>query len=233
VTFDYGQTLAELDHDFLAQRVQSFGGQLDSSAAQAADVAAWAAYGAAKALGHARAWQRMMLEFLRAGGIRPASGLDEPEYAEKIANRLWDAQPSYNLWRKPVPGMFELVRALVAKQIAVGVISNSEGRLAELLQELGQAASFRVVVDSGRVGFDKPDARIFEHGAKAMGMALAEIVHVGDAWEADVVGARNAGAQAVWFRPTDARALPHGVVACRDARELRSALQINFGLALA
>ena len=232
MTFDYGQTLAELDHDFMALRVRSLGGELDARAARSASVVAWEAYGVAKSLGHARAWHAMVLEFLRAGALRPLSGAAEPEYAEKIANLLWEAQPTTNLWRKPITGMFELVHELVARQIPVAVISNSEGRLAELLEELGEASSFRVIVDSGRLGIDKPDPRIFDYAARALGLPLSEIVHVGDAWEADVIGARNAGAQAVWFAPTDDRALPDGVVACRTAPELHHALQTNFGLAL-
>jgi putative hydrolase of the HAD superfamily len=128
--------------------------------------------------------------------------------------------------------MFELVRELAAHQIPVAVISNSEGRLAELLAELGEATPFRVIVDSGRLGIDKPDPRIFQHTAEALGVPLAEIIHVGDAWEADVMGARNVGARAVWFAPLDQRSLPDGVVACRDARELRQALVQSFGLAL-
>jgi FMN phosphatase YigB (HAD superfamily) len=48
---------------------------------------------------------------------------------------------------------------------------------------------------------------------------------VGDAWEADVMGARAAGAEAVWFSPTDDRALPEKVVASADATQLRAVLQ--------
>jgi HAD superfamily hydrolase (TIGR01509 family) len=232
VTFDFGQTLAELDQAFLALRAESLGAELDSGAAHAATVAAWRAYGAAKSLGHARAWQAMMLELLRGGGLRPKIGQNEPQYAEKIAQQLWAAQPTKNLWRKPIAGMFELVHELRARHIPVGIISNSEGRLAELVEELGESASFQVVVDSGRVGIDKPDARIFELAAHALDTPLAEVVHVGDAWEADVIGALSAGAQAIWFAPSDERPLPAGVVACRDARELRRALEQDFGLLL-
>jgi len=232
VTFDFGQTLAELDFEFLALRARAFGAELDPDAARKANVTAWDAYGAAKSLGHARAWQAMMLEFLRAGGVRPKSAPEEPEYAEKIGQMLWDAQPLKNLWRKSIPGMFELVRELTAKEIPIGIISNSEGRLAELLEELGQSAPFRIIVDSGRLGIDKPDRRIFEHAAQALAIPISEIVHVGDAWEADVIGARNAGAQAIWFAPTDDRPLPDGVASCRNAAELRQVLQETFGLAL-
>jgi putative hydrolase of the HAD superfamily len=225
VTFDFGQTLAELDHDFLAQRARELGAELDPVAARTATVRAWAAYGANKALGHARAWQEMMLEVLRGGSVRPMQGNPTAGFAESIAQALWEAQPARNLWRKPIAGMFELVQRLVSKGIPVGIISNSEGRLAELVAELGQTALFRVVVDSGRIGIDKPDARIFQHAAQALGVPLADVVHVGDAWEADVIGAREAGARAVWFSPTDARALPPGVLACSNAAQLSRALQ--------
>ena len=229
VTFDFGQTLAELDHEFLAQRVRDFGAELDPAAARAATVTAWTAYGAAKAHGHARAWQAMMLEVLRGAGLRPSSGVASAGFAEAVAQSLWEAQPLKNLWRKPIPGMFELAGELTGKGVPVGIISNSEGRLAELVRELHKTALFRVIVDSGRLGIDKPDRRIFEHAALELGVPLTDTVHVGDAWEADVIGAREAGAQAIWFSPTDDRALPLGVIACLDARETRQALR-DFGI---
>ncbi len=224
VSFDFGQTLAELDHEFLARRAHELGAELDPTSARAATVGAWNAYGAAKSLGHARAWQAMMLEILRGGGARPRDGEASAAHAEQLARALWAAQPERNLWRQPISGMFELVSELGAQGVPVGIISNSEGRLAELVAELGQAALFRVVVDSGRLGIDKPDRRIFEHAARELGVAISDLIHVGDAWEADVIGARDAGARAVWFSPTDDRRLPEGVVACRNAAELKRAL---------
>jgi putative hydrolase of the HAD superfamily len=229
VTFDFGQTLAELDHEYLMRRVHGFGAELDPALSHAATVSAWHAYGAAKALGHARAWQAMILEILRGGGIRKIRAeAADPAYAEKIAQLLWDAQPTHNLWRKPIAGMFELVAELRARDVPVGIISNSEGHLAELVSELGHGTLFPVIIDSGRVGVDKPNPRIFQIAAEALGVPLAEIVHVGDAWEADVLGARDASAQAIWYAPTDDRALPAGVIACRNAGELREALK-GFG----
>ena len=57
--------------------------------------------------------------------------------------------------------MIELVRRLNQRGTPVGIISNSEGHLAELVDELGWANDFRVVVDSGRLGIDKPDPADF------------------------------------------------------------------------
>lgn len=229
VTFDFGQTLAELDHEFMARRVLTFGAEIDPTGSHSGTVAAWRAYGLAKALGHAQAWRAMMVEILRAGMVRKLRGDTEPDYAEKIAQLLWDAQPEQNLWRKPIAGMFELVASLRDRGVPVAIISNSEGRLAELVEELGHSALFPIVVDSGRLGIDKPDARIFQHTAERLNVEPSEIVHVGDAWEADVMGALGAGSKAIWYSPTDERPLPEGVVACRDARELERALG-GFGL---
>ena len=46
---------------------------------------------------------------------------------------LWDEQQRQNLWRARIPGMIALARVLAATGVRVAVVSNSEGRLAELL----------------------------------------------------------------------------------------------------
>ncbi|HEY4160240.1 MAG TPA: HAD family hydrolase [Polyangiaceae bacterium] len=224
VTFDYGQTLAELDHEFLAERVREQGAELDPAAARAADQQAWRAYGVAKTQGHRFAWQQTILAFLRAGGLHvPGAGPDQA-LEQRIADWLWQEQPRRNLWRRRIPGMFELASELHARGVPVAIISNSEGHMAELIDELGESSSFDAIVDSGRLGIDKPDQRIFVHAARELGVELGDVVHIGDSWEADVEGARAVGARAIWFSPSDARALPEGAIACRDALEVRAAL---------
>ena len=79
------------------------------------------------------------------------------------------------------------------------VTSNSEGRVRELLDEVGIAHHFRAVLDSGVLGIAKPDPRIFLLAAERVGVAPAQLVHVGDSEAADVVGARNAGLRTVRF----------------------------------
>lgn len=219
VTFDFGQTLAELDHEMLARRVAERGAELDPARARAETDAAWRAYGDAKRAGleGRGAWCTFMRTLLTRAD---AQGAD----IDALASWLFSAQPQQNLWRKPIPGMFELVHALESAGVPVGIVSNSEGRLSELVTELGQRQHFGVVADSGRLGFEKPDRRIFEHAAKALGVAPEALVHVGDAWEADVVGALAVGAQAVYFAPEAPASLPEGVRFARDAAEARAAL---------
>jgi putative hydrolase of the HAD superfamily len=218
VTFDFGQTLAELDHEFLARRLGEQGVQLDLSAVRAATNDAWAHYGSRKSAGHADAWRSMMALLLERGGV-------PSERIAPLTTWLWDEQPRENLWRKPIPGMIELVRELREQGITVGVISNSEGRLAELIAQLGWQGTFDVVIDSGKLGVDKPHPRIFELASSALSVKPSELIHVGDSWEADVEGALGVSARAVWFDARHReRALPSGVDGARDASELREVL---------
>ena len=102
---------------------------------------------------------------------------------------LWDEQPRRNLWRKPIAPMVALARELRDRGVVVAVLSNSEGGLADLFEEIGLASLFLSIVDSGRVGFEKPDPRIFAYALAQVGGEAAHAVHIGDSWPADVQGA--------------------------------------------
>jgi putative hydrolase of the HAD superfamily len=127
--------------------------------------------------------------------------------------------------------MKDLLANLLASGTPLGVLSNSEGRLAELLDELDWARYFGVVADSGRLGFEKPDRRIFEWTADRLRVKTTDLIHVGDAWAADIEGALAVGAKAIWITPDADRSqarepLKDGrVVACETAEQIRSALR--------
>jgi putative hydrolase of the HAD superfamily len=55
------------------------------------------------------------------------------------------------------------------------------------------------VVDSNRVGFSKPDLRIFAQAVRLLGTDPGETLHVGDSYERDIVAARAAGLRAAWL----------------------------------
>jgi len=47
----------------------------------------------------------------------------------------------------------------------------------------------------------KPDKRIFEHALQLNNATAAETIMIGDSYEADIVGARNAGIDQIYFNP--------------------------------
>lgn len=52
---------------------------------------------------------------------------------------------------------------------------------------------------SYELGVAKPARAAFERVAAAHGASVEELVHIGDTWHADVLGALSAGARAVWI----------------------------------
>jgi HAD superfamily hydrolase (TIGR01549 family) len=218
VTFDFGQTLAALDTPLLAKRLAERGLQATPDRLEAALPGAWSTYNAAihaGAGGHP--WKTLMRDLLERAGAGPAG-------VEEAIDFLWDEQPRHNLWRRPIPGMIDIARDLHRAGVPVGILSNSEGRMVELLQELGWLEYFRVVADSGKLGTQKPDREIFQWTADRLGVPAGRIVHIGDSLAADVEGALGAGMRAIWFQGDPARPLGPRAVTARDAAETRAAL---------
>jgi putative hydrolase of the HAD superfamily len=224
VTFDFGQTLCDLDTSMLACRLRERGVRVDASVLEAKVAEAWAAYDAAirDGLG-GHPWKILMNRLLVLSGA-------PTDAAVRAVDFLWTEQPKNNLWRRPVAGMIELVRDLRASGTVVGVVSNSEGHLAELCSELGWQEYFTVVADSGRLGVEKPDAAIFRYAATQLGVPLSGIVHVGDSFAADVQGALGCGMRAVWFRGRGDVLPPPSLAVAGDAPGVRRALR-RFGIA--
>jgi len=198
VTFDAGQTLVDLDLDFLARRLGERGVHVSVDALQRAAPAAWLRYDALTAAGVGHPWKELMTTLLDGAGVRAAAAL---------AGWLFDEQPRANLWRKPIAPMVELAKELGARGVKVAVLSNSEGGLADLFDEIGLAPLFLTIVDSGRIGIEKPDPRIFAHTLEQVGGGEpARAVHIGDSWSADVKGALGAGWRAIYYPSRAAKA---------------------------
>jgi HAD superfamily hydrolase (TIGR01549 family) len=75
------------------------------------------------------------------------------------------------------------------------------------LQRCGIADLFAGHVTASAAGAAKPDARIFARLAQMAGVEAHRVLHIGDDPLADVVGATQAGMQAVWLN-RDARQWP-------------------------
>jgi putative hydrolase of the HAD superfamily len=90
-----------------------------------------------------------------------------------------------------------VLTGLRARGLRTGVVSNFDGRLPRLLDELGLAPALDAIVWSSDVGAAKPASAIFAEAVRRLGVARAEVCHVGDDLEADVAGAAQAGVRAI------------------------------------
>jgi putative hydrolase of the HAD superfamily len=100
---------------------------------------------------------------------------------------------TYRLYDDALPA----IEQLRAAGYRIGLISNYEGWLEELLVELEVGDVFDVSVISGLVGLEKPDVRIYELAIESAGVSPSSAVHVGDSVVLDVEPARAAGMEAI------------------------------------
>lgn len=199
VSFDFGQTLASIDVGLLAEKLERFALRAPVERFSASLGSAWTAYDDAVRAGlGGHPWR----VFMRALLTRALDGAGDAAIDEAV-EFLWNDQPRQNLWRSRLPEMIAIVEGLRARGVPYAILSNSEGKLRELLDEMELSSLFPIVADSGRLGVEKPDRRIFDWVSAELGVPNAEIVHVGDSLGADVVGALDAGYHAIWFRPAE------------------------------
>lgn len=124
-------------------------------------------------------------------------------------------------WQE-VSGAAALLTAMRARGWAIVIVTNnivSEQRIK--LARIGLAPLVDHLVTSEEVGVSKPHAGIFEHALARVATAAADAVMLGDAWSADVEGARALGIRPVWLNR-------HGAVSPDPAvAELRALTPID------
>ena len=96
-----------------------------------------------------------------------------------------------------------VVKSLRSMGIKTAIVTNvSEDRFAfqrNKIETMGLTPLFDAIVLSGEVGVHKPDRRVFDLAVRRLGVANEECIFVGDNPDADIVGALNAGMEAVWI----------------------------------
>lgn len=118
-----------------------------------------------------------------------------------IARQLRRMDKTEGLWNAMMPGTKQVLRALKKQGYVLGVISNSDGRVGRLLDENKLTPFFEIIVDSAKLGIEKPDPRIFHHACSALQIQPRHAIYVGDFYSIDVLGAKSAGLNPILLQP--------------------------------
>lgn len=105
----------------------------------------------------------------------------------------------------PEPGCIQALEELKQAGYILGVGTNMtlDWQLVKL-ERLGLLSYFSFVVSSEEAGVEKPQPELFALCAQKAGVSPAECLFVGDSLKGDVLGAENAGMQALWYAPDQA-----------------------------
>ena len=113
-------------------------------------------------------------------------------------------------WQPAIRSSLDALPALAATGVRLAIVSNSDGTVEERLVRAGVAqvgpgpgVALLALIDSGVVGVEKPDPRIFELALTACGVRPEAAVHVGDSRRTDVAGALAAGIRPLHMDPFD------------------------------
>jgi len=101
-------------------------------------------------------------------------------------------------WSVIRPGTRETLLRL-ARNYRLGVISNADGKINEILRRRGIEDCFESITDSGLVGQEKPHPGIFEAAVRSLGVPANDSLYLGDVYSVDYLGATGFGMYSVLF----------------------------------
>ncbi len=110
-----------------------------------------------------------------------------------LARQLWKMALSVPKEFVPFDDVMPALAALRSEGYRLGVLSNLRRDMDSLCQGLGLAPYLDFCISAAETGAEKPHATIFLAALERAAAAPEEVVHVGDQYRSDVLGARAVG----------------------------------------
>lgn len=126
------------------------------------------------------------------------AGVDNIKLAEKTGIQFLEMLPTKTIL---IPFAKELLEYIHPKY-SLTIVSNGFIEVQyKKLRNSGLEKYFNHVVLSEQAKALKPNKRIFEHALKLNNASADETIMIGDSYEADIIGAQNAGIDQIYYNP--------------------------------
>jgi len=219
--FDMGYTLVYFEpptRAIIQAALRDVGVERSASEIEAAIEAVWGAYYRQAATAtfppteaHDRQTQRRLSERLLTELGLPAQDL-VTAYRRSVEARF--DRPGVV---RPYAEVVTVLTHLQEAGYRLGIVSNWSWNLRQRVAQAGLAGFFETIWASAYAGCNKPHPAIFCQVLEQMGVPPGQALYVGDSYEHDVVGARNAGLDVVLLDREGTAQDPD----CRVIRDLR------------
>ncbi len=127
--------------------------------------------------------------------------VDSKEVLNSIVEKVTSEDKRKSLWTYTFSWVKETLAELKNKGYEMSVISNSDGRVESILEEVGLRGFMDKVYDSHIVGITKPDKRIFNQALDELSLSPTDAIYIGDMFHIDVLGANRSGIPAIHLDP--------------------------------
>lgn len=102
---------------------------------------------------------------------------------------------------KVIDGAFEILDELKPR-FPLYILSNGFNEVQyKKMDSAGLTPYFEKIILSDHIGINKPDPALFDYALKEIGTKAEESVMIGDNWNSDIMGAKSAGIDQIWFNP--------------------------------
>ena len=95
------------------------------------------------------------------------------------------------------PDTIEALEKLTSERFSLAIVSNWNSSLRKVVDGLKLTHYFEFLIASAEAGSKKPSPKIFELALEQAGVEPSRVVHVGDTYQADILGARRAGIRGI------------------------------------
>ena len=212
ILFDLGYTLIHFEPQqeiIIQEALRAAGAERSTGEIEAAIRAGWSAYYrdmAAATFPATQEYDRQAQEMLHRA-LLAHLGLDGEAVSTGYANALesWFSRPGV---LRPYPEVTEVLDRLEAEGYRLGIVSNWSWNLRQRVAQVGLDGYMEIVWGSAYAGCHKPHPGIFRQALEQMALSPGQVLYVGDSYQHDVVGARNAGLDVVLVDRNGAAGVP-------------------------
>ncbi|XP_010189455.1 PREDICTED: haloacid dehalogenase-like hydrolase domain-containing protein 3 [Mesitornis unicolor] len=151
-------------------------------------------YGQDQGLSSQQWWVDLVKQTFRLTGVHEDGLLTlmaENLYRDFCSARNWEA----------LPGASETLSQCCQRGFRMGVISNFDNRLENILTQCNLRHHFEFILTSESAGFAKPDRRIFKQALHLSGVPPEQAAHIGDDYSRDYSAARAVGMHSFLLQP--------------------------------